>query len=220
MFSFRLGHAVLLLAFARFVSSQISGIDDVSTSPDQYGHPKCIFSNFTSNALGIANFFVSTISQPLTWTVALSTTPDNSNQSQLLYDRNYIFGTPPSTGLANSTSLYGCGLFFEGLTPLLSFSTANNETSIGKCSDTIPANCVNDVIRLAQTEGQKLQQAQESNQNSSLCSNLLQRISKAKPGSCDALKDGWGTILARGKPFVTDASVVSFHADFFPQMQI
>ena len=195
-------YIIVFLVLARLVSSQISGIDAVKTTPDRYGHPQCAIGNFTTAALGVANFSSSSVSgsPPLTWTVALSDTSDNSNQSQLLYDRNYIFGTPSSVDFTKSTSLYGCSLFFEGLTPLLSFPGANKETSTGKCTDALPENCVSTIIKLAQTEAAKIQHSQDSNNASTICTTLQQRLSSAPPDACNTFpKNAWETILARGK---------------------
>lgn len=200
MYSFIWRQTVSFLALVKTASSQISGIDAVSTSPDEDGRPECAVSNFTSIALGVANISSRSISisQPLTWTVALSGSPDNSNQSQSFHYRNYILGTPPSVHLSNFTSIHGCGLFFEGMTPLLSLGT-DIYTSTGTCTDVLPTDCVSEVIKLAQTEGQKLQQGQNANDSSSLCDTLQQRMSSSPPGSCNVpTRRDWGTILARG----------------------
>ncbi|KAL9108923.1 MAG: hypothetical protein Q9227_006319 [Pyrenula ochraceoflavens] len=196
MLTLRLQHTFLLLALARLGSSQISGIDAVNTSSDQFGHPECVIGNFTSHALGIASFSVASISQTLTWTVALSSTPDSSNQSQLLYDRNYILGAPKTAKLTDSRTFHGCALFFEGMTPSLSFQDANNETSTGSCIDALPVSCINDVIKLAQTEG-KIAQNQRSNSTLSVCSALQHRIGDSMPNSCNAVKSGWNNILVK-----------------------
>lgn len=206
MLYFLHGHSLLFLALARLVSSQIGSIDAVKTSEDEYGHPQCIFSNFTSNALGVANFSVHSIAdlQPLTWTVALSGASGASDDlSHSLYDQNYILGAPRSAGLLNLTSLYGCGLFFEGMTPLLSFPGKDRETSVGTCKDVLTTECVDDILNQAQAEGLKLQKTQKDQKNSNLsaiCTTLQQRIVQSPPASCNiATTSDWENILARGR---------------------
>ncbi|KAL9112236.1 MAG: hypothetical protein Q9227_003354 [Pyrenula ochraceoflavens] len=201
--AFSLIQFVLILAFAKIVSSQLAGIDNVTTAQGSNGHPQCSIGNITSVALGVANVTSQKFSpsESLTWTVALSSSSDPKNQSQLLYDRNYIFGSPPSTDLAKSP-LQACALFFESLTTLLSFPGSNSDLSKGTCTDILPRSCVDDIIKTAQSEGLNLHSRETLNNttSSSICANLQHRVATSPPASCNNLpKSAWENIIARGK---------------------
>lgn len=156
--------------------------------------PACNVGNISAWEIGVTTLNTTVSSQPLTWTVADSTT---QSPTGVELTKSFYIGTPPSLGLQSARSFTGCALFFEGITTNLSFNGSDKDLAVGTCGGAMGSRCVSDL--LAQAKKQLSVLTGTPGGNSSVCAQLQSALQNTAPATCtNATKGSWGNITSQG----------------------
>lgn len=203
-------NAISAIAFFIHVSSVVSidlgapivGCSAVGCPPLETNAslPNCRVANYSnSSMIGVAAL-KSSISSDLTWTQAVSITPNvNYNSDPALppgnsYSWDFFFGAPKELNLANRTDIGACAFIFTNISRQAVFpGVTSNRTVTGTCSDAFTQECVNAITTRSLTV---MDDAIGSGYTGSspICDLLAAEWSGTVPGPCPSYLGGVTTI--------------------------
>lgn len=189
----------LIFAISLFpygTTSQLLSCDELGCPSELPGYARCQLEDFTARQVGVSQINSSLSQSPLTWTVGVRAGIPESNTSLPLRRKEFYLGQPPNLGLQAVDSVYGCAIFFEGISWALDFGHHLDLPDLvkddGTCMDALTEGCVSDwtsqVYSLIRQNNETLN-----------CSELAETLQNNPPGTCKHLGKSWGDVISQGK---------------------